>query len=162
MLRLVCRLGNRDCLKNSNRNILIRDIFKIQCTFYSRSAPSSPNHRGVGGLVTSEPVSPESSPVPIAEQPVALDYVSQSAPGSPRNNILPTHYLPAGIYYFDNFFFLLVQALFLNEHIFPENLTLSNCSSSGTYTLKDSAATMRVYLPKTPVIVQSASGSYSP
>lgn len=36
--------------------------------------------------MTSEPVSPETSPVTTTEQPIALDYVSQSAPGSPRNS----------------------------------------------------------------------------
>lgn len=51
--------------------------------------------------MTSDPLSPETSPVTTTEQPVALDYVSQSAPGSPRHNNLPTQYLPGirGIQY---------------------------------------------------------------
>lgn len=44
--------------------------------------------------MTSDSLSPDTSPVTSTEQAVALDYVSQSAPGSPRNNTLPTQFLP--------------------------------------------------------------------
>lgn len=110
--------------------------FRAPFGLSSRSAPSSPNHMGVSSLMSSEPVSPETSPVTTTEQPVALNYVSQSAPGSPRNNNLPSHYLQ------------------------PEKLVLSNCSSSG-YVMKGATSTVRVY-PKTPVIIQSSYGTFSP
>ncbi|KAK7576169.1 hypothetical protein V9T40_012455 [Parthenolecanium corni] len=102
--------------------------FRAPFGLSSRSAPSSPNHLGLGSLMTSDPLSPENSPVTTTEQPVSLDYVSQSAPGSPRHNNLPTQYL-------------------------PEKLVLENCSSSG-YVIKEATSTVHLY-PKTPVIVQA-------
>lgn len=41
-----------------------------------------------------------------------------------------------------------------------EKLVLSNCSSSG-YVMKGATSTVRVY-PKTPVIIQSSYGTFSP
>ena len=71
--------------------------------------------------MTSEPVSPETSPMATVEQPVALDYVSQSAPGSPRNNVLPTHYLQAGnIFPFSYSSFTLVHLFRASDYFHVE------------------------------------------
>ncbi|XP_065213811.1 forkhead box protein K1 isoform X1 [Planococcus citri] len=110
--------------------------FRAPFGLSSRSAPSSPNHISIGSLMTSEPMSPETSPVTTTEQPVALDYVSQSAPGSPRNNNIPSHYLQS------------------------EKL-MGKYFAAGGYIMKEASSTVKVF-PKTPVIVKAAYEPYSP
>lgn len=70
------------------------NIFYILTRYYSlkhflvskmiRSAPASPSHVGMSGLMTPESLSREGSPTESASgSPAGLN--SQSAPGSPRN-----------------------------------------------------------------------------